>query len=115
MPFIERMDYAYRVADVVVSRAGALSIAELAIIAKPSIFVPSPNVAEDHQTKNAQSLLDENACVMVKDKELKEKLLPALLNLIANKELQQQLSENMLKVARPNATEDIVKEIEGVL
>ncbi|BDD03500.1 undecaprenyldiphospho-muramoylpentapeptide beta-N-acetylglucosaminyltransferase [Aureibacter tunicatorum] len=112
MAFVERMDFAYRVADVVVSRAGALSIAELEVVGKPSIFVPSPNVAEDHQTKNAESLLDQNACLLVKDSELDTKLEKQIIDLVENTSLMKELADNMNKVSKPYATKKIVDEIE---
>lgn len=82
MAFISKMDYAYAVADVVISRAGASSISELCIAAKATVFVPSPNVAEDHQTKNAMALVNQNAAILVKDVEAKEKLVEQTLALV---------------------------------
>ena len=113
--FIYEMDKAYAAADVVVSRAGALSVSELCLVGKPIILVPSPNVAEDHQTKNAMALVKKDAAVLVKDVEAKEHLVEELLKLLADDEKQQTLSENIKQMAKPNATDEIVNEIEKLL
>ena len=113
--FIERMDLAYAAADIVISRAGAMSISELSLVKKPVVFVPLPTAAEDHQTKNAQSLVDADAAVMVKNDRTETELLPAVFNLLKNKEKMSAMSENISKFARPNAAEDIVNEIDEVL
>lgn len=84
MPFISRMDMAYKMADLVISRAGASSISELCLLGKPCILVPSPNVAEDHQTKNAQALSSRGAAILIKDNEAVEKLIPKALSTIGN-------------------------------
>lgn len=109
--FIYEMDLAYAVADVVISRAGALSIAELAQVAKPVILVPSPNVAEDHQTKNAKAIVDKNGALMLKENELDEKFNVVFSDLVANENLQKELSQNIKKLAKIHATSDIVDEI----
>ncbi|MFD2513448.1 undecaprenyldiphospho-muramoylpentapeptide beta-N-acetylglucosaminyltransferase [Pontibacter locisalis] len=109
--FIKRMDLAYAVADVVISRAGALSISELSLAGKPSILVPSPNVAEDHQTKNAMALVQQHAAVLVRDIDAQQELVNAVLELAKNEEEQRQLSDNILKMARPHAAADIVNEL----
>jgi len=114
LPFIDRMDYAYAIADVVISRAGAISISELAMVGKPVILVPSPNVAEDHQTKNALALVEKNAAIMVRDNEATDKLIPEAIALLGNKERQKELSENILAFAKPDAAERIVKEVEKI-
>ena len=106
--FIDRMDLAYSVADVVISRAGAMSISELALVQKPVIFVPLPTAAEDHQTKNAMQLVDANAAVMVKNDETETKLVPALQELLSNKDKQNEMKANIAQFARPNAADDIV-------
>ncbi|MBQ3354137.1 MAG: undecaprenyldiphospho-muramoylpentapeptide beta-N-acetylglucosaminyltransferase [Bacteroidales bacterium] len=106
--FIDRMDLAYSVADVVISRAGAMSISELALVQKPVIFVPLPTAAEDHQTKNAMQLVDANAAVMVKNDETETKLVPALQDLLNNKDKQNEMKANIAQFARPNAADDIV-------
>ena len=109
--FIDRMDLAYGLAYVVISRAGAMSISELALVQKPVIFVPLPTAAEDHQTKNAQQLVDADAAIMVKNADTEKELIPALFKLNADKTLQAKLSANIGKFARPNAAEDIVNVI----
>lgn len=111
MEFINRMDLAYAAADVIISRAGAGTIAELCIIGKPVILVPSPNVAEDHQTKNAQSLVRENACELITDNEAIGKLISAAIALLNDEKKQKTLSENIGKLALPNADEVIAKEV----
>lgn len=113
--FINRMDLAYALADIVVSRAGALSIAELCITGKPSILVPSPNVAEDHQTKNAKALLEKRAALLVKDKDAKKVLMGDILALMNDEKRRQQLSESITALAKPNAAEHIVDEIYRVV
>lgn len=111
LPFISRMDFAYGIADVVVSRAGASSISELALLGKASILVPSPNVAEDHQTKNAMALVDKSAAILVRDAEAGEKLLPEALRLLDEQDLRKDLSNNIRLFARPNADRDIAEEV----
>lgn len=107
-PFIQRMDLAYALASVIVSRAGALSVSELALVAKPAILVPSPNVAEDHQTKNARALVERSAALLVTDVQAQEKLVPLALALLQDPAQQQALSEAMKTMALPNATIEIV-------
>ena len=109
--FIKRMDLAYKVADVVISRAGAGTISELCLLEKPAILVPSPNVAEDHQTKNAKSLVDKQAAILVKDNETKTKLIDTALKLIDNEQEIKILSENISKQAMQNSAEIIAKEV----
>ncbi len=111
LPFIRKMDYAYAVADVVISRAGASSISELCLAAKASIFVPSPNVAEDHQTKNAMALVNHNAAILVKDVEAKTTLIPTLMTLIKNETQQQKLKTNITKMAYNDAANIIADEV----
>jgi len=111
LPFIDRMDLAYSVADLIVCRAGALTISEISLVGKPSVFVPSPNVAEDHQTKNAKALTDKNAAVLVVDNEANEGLVPTALKLLRDTKAQKSLSQNLLLLGRPNAREDIANEI----
>ncbi|MCR5014137.1 MAG: undecaprenyldiphospho-muramoylpentapeptide beta-N-acetylglucosaminyltransferase [Bacteroidales bacterium] len=113
--FIERMDYAYSVADVVISRAGAISISELALMQKPVIFVPLPTAAEDHQTKNAQQLVDAGAALMVKNDETELVLIPKLQELLRDKTKQEEMKANIAQFARPNAAEDIVDVILNVV
>jgi UDP-N-acetylglucosamine--N-acetylmuramyl-(pentapeptide) pyrophosphoryl-undecaprenol N-acetylglucosamine transferase len=109
--FIERMDLAYAVADLVISRAGALSIAELCVTGKPSVLVPSPNVAEDHQTKNAQALVNGDAALLVEDVDAKEKLVTTALELLQDEMLQKRLSGNIAKLARPGADDAIAAQV----
>ena len=113
--FISSVDEAYAAADVVVSRAGALAISELCLVGKPVILVPSPNVADDHQTKNAMSLADRSAAVMIPDKDAATRLIPAILDLVADNNRKQQLSANIRFLGRPDATADIVNEIEKLV
>lgn len=108
MPFISNMDVAYRAADLVVSRAGASSISELQLLGKPSILVPSPNVAEDHQTKNALALANRNSAIMVRDAESVEKLGSTMLATVHDDALLASLGENVAKMALRNADERIV-------
>ena len=109
--FIKDMANAYAAADLVISRAGAGSISEFCLLHKPVILVPSPNVAEDHQTKNALALVDKDAAIYVKDVEAKEKLLPVALETIANPEKLQDLSKNIAKLALPDSATIIAKEV----
>jgi UDP-N-acetylglucosamine--N-acetylmuramyl-(pentapeptide) pyrophosphoryl-undecaprenol N-acetylglucosamine transferase len=109
--FIDRMDYAYTVADVIISRAGALSIAELQNIRKPVILVPSPNVTEDHQTHNAMALVKNNAAIIIRDNEAREKLMNAAFELLNNESKKKELSNNISKMAISDAAERIVAEI----
>ena len=102
-PFIKEMDLAYNVADIVVSRAGAIAISELCCIGKPTILVPSPNVSEDHQYKNAQSLVNKNAAVLVKDIEANSKLVNKLIDLVNDKKTQKKLSDNIKKLSKKDA------------
>ena len=111
MEFVNRMDLAYAAADVIISRAGAGTIAELCVVKKPVILVPSPNVAEDHQTKNALALVHEQAAVFVADRDAEEKLIDKALELLNDKELQKKLSDNIGKMALPAADEVIAKEV----
>lgn len=110
-PFIENMNDAYAVADVIISRAGASSVSELCVVGKPVIFVPSPNVAEDHQTKNAQAIADEKAAILIKETELKDNFQKIFLEIFNDKEKRKILSENIKALAKPNATKQIVDEI----
>jgi UDP-N-acetylglucosamine--N-acetylmuramyl-(pentapeptide) pyrophosphoryl-undecaprenol N-acetylglucosamine transferase len=109
--FIQNMDLAYAAADIIVSRAGAGTISELSIVGKPCIFIPSPNVAEDHQTKNAKALVDKNAASLIKDVEAIDKLSTAIIELLNNSEQLKELSYNIKQFALPNAAENIVHEI----
>lgn len=109
--FIDRMDLVYAAADVVISRSGASSVSELCIVGKPTIFIPSPNVAEDHQTKNAKAISDKNGAILIKESELEAQFETVFSDLISNENKQAELSQNIKKLAKPNATKDIVEEI----
>ncbi|MEL6303728.1 MAG: undecaprenyldiphospho-muramoylpentapeptide beta-N-acetylglucosaminyltransferase [Bacteroidota bacterium] len=115
MPFIQRMDYAYGAADFIISRAGASSVSELCLIGKPVLFIPSPNVAEDHQTKNADALVSKAAALMLKETELEDEFQNAFGALVASELQQETLGKNIKKLALPKATEHIVDEIERLL
>jgi len=111
MEFVNRMDLAYAAADVIISRAGAGTIAELCAVKKPVILVPSPNVAEDHQTKNALALLHDDAAIFIPDRDAEVKLIDKALELLKDKAKQQILSDNIGKLALPNADDVIAKEV----
>lgn len=113
--FVSRMDYAYAIADLVVSRAGASSISELCLLAKPVILVPSPNVAEDHQTQNALALVKNDAAVMFRDVDAKELLIEKALELMNNPVLLEKLSENILKLAEKDSADRIADEVLNLL
>jgi len=109
--FIPQMEYAFAAADVVISRSGAMSIAELCVVAKPVVFVPFPFAAEDHQTVNAQHLVDKKAALMVRDSEAKDRLVSTTISLVQDKALQQQLKENIGRLAVRDAAGLIANEI----
>ena len=109
--FIDRMDLVYAAADVVISRSGASSVSELCIVGKPTIFIPSPNVAEDHQTKNAKAISDKNGAILIKESELETQFETIFSDLISNESKQLELSQNIKKLALPNATKQIADEI----
>ncbi|MEP2170857.1 MAG: undecaprenyldiphospho-muramoylpentapeptide beta-N-acetylglucosaminyltransferase [Polaribacter sp.] len=112
--FLNRMDLAYASADIIISRAGASSVSELCIVGKPVIFIPSPNVAEDHQTKNAKAIVDKHGAILLKESELDT--FPIVFEtLLKDKGKQEHLSENIHELALPGATTDIVNEIENLL
>ncbi len=110
--FIERMDYAYEVADVVISRSGACTVSELCLVGKPTIFVPSPNVAEDHQTKNAMALAEKSAALVVPDREAVAKGMGVALQLLEDKEQLQLLAKNIAKLGIKDSAERVVRQIE---
>lgn len=109
--FITRMDFAYALSDVVVSRAGALAISEICEAGKAAVFVPSPNVSEDHQTRNAEALVKKGAALMVRDNEAVEKLMPTALELASDSSEIEKLSKNIYGMAYPNASQSIAEEI----
>ena len=112
--FLNRMDLTYEAADVLISRAGASSISELCIVGKPVIFIPSPNVAEDHQTQNALSIVREDAALLLKESEL-EMFQTMFSELLNDEKLQLKLGKNIKELALPYATQDIVEEIEKLM
>jgi UDP-N-acetylglucosamine--N-acetylmuramyl-(pentapeptide) pyrophosphoryl-undecaprenol N-acetylglucosamine transferase len=109
--FIYKMDFAYAAADIVISRAGALSVSELCLAVKPSILVPYPFAAEDHQTQNAMNLVEKNAAILVKDNDAKTDLIKKAIALKNDTSLQQILSENIAKLGKPNAAREIAHEV----
>ncbi|GGD20905.1 undecaprenyldiphospho-muramoylpentapeptide beta-N-acetylglucosaminyltransferase [Hyunsoonleella pacifica] len=113
--FLNEMDMAYASADIIISRAGASSVSELCIVGKPVIFIPSPNVAEDHQTKNAMAIVNQDAAIMIKEEDLDADFENKFSQLIASQEKQNELGGNIKKLALVNATKDIVDEIELLL
>ncbi|PQV51179.1 UDP-N-acetylglucosamine-N-acetylmuramylpentapeptide N-acetylglucosamine transferase [Jejuia pallidilutea] len=113
--FLNQMDLAYAAADIIISRAGASSVSELCIVGKPVIFIPSPNVAEDHQTKNAMAVVNKEAAMIIKEEDLGADFENKFSQLIASKEKQQKLSENIKELALVNATKDIADEVEALL
>ena len=113
--FIREMDLAYAVSDLIVSRAGALSVSELSLVGKPVIFIPSPNVAEDHQTKNAMAYVSHQAAVLLKDGEAVGKLKIKVDELLGDTALAASLGENMKKLAKPDAAKAIVRELEFLI
>lgn len=110
-PFISDMPLAYSAADIIVSRAGAIAISELAVAKKPVLLVPFPFAAEDHQTKNALALVEKNAAKIVKDSEMKDKFWSTLTEICENENLRNEMSENLSYFAKPNAAKEIVNEI----
>ncbi|WP_087149453.1 undecaprenyldiphospho-muramoylpentapeptide beta-N-acetylglucosaminyltransferase [Algoriphagus resistens] len=113
--FIREMDLAYAAADVIVSRAGALSVSELSLVGKPVIFIPSPNVAEDHQTKNAMAYVSHEAALLVKDSEAVGALEQQVTKLMKDAKLSGELGRNIRNMAKPDAADAIVKEIEQLI
>lgn len=111
VPFISKMEMAYQAADIIVSRAGAITISELCLVGKPAILVPSPNVAEDHQTQNAKALADREAALMVPDQQARSTLVSTMLELVYNKEKKVKLSENIKKLGRADASGRIAAEV----
>ncbi len=109
--FIDRMDLAYLMADVIICRAGAMTIAELCILGKAAVLVPSPNVAEDHQAHNARALVNQKAAVMIKDSEAASQMIPQAIKLQADGELRSQLSRNISRLAKPQAAKLIAEEV----
>ncbi|KAA2215902.1 undecaprenyldiphospho-muramoylpentapeptide beta-N-acetylglucosaminyltransferase [Maribacter flavus] len=113
--FLNDMANAYAAADMIISRSGAGAVSELCLVGKPTIFIPSPVVAEDHQTKNSQALVAEDAAVMIKESDLEEKFKEEFLSVFESEEKRERLSKNIKALALPNATKDICDEIEKLL
>lgn len=113
--FIDRMDYAYAAADVVISRSGACTVSELCLVAKPTIFIPSPNVAEDHQTKNAMALVEKGAAEIIPDSEAVERGMAEAVALAKDEKRLESLRRNIAKLAIGDSAERVVREIESVL
>ena len=113
--FLNNMDMAYAAADIIISRAGASSVSELCVDGKPVIFIPSPNVAEDHQTKNAKSIADRSAAVLIKETDLEAHFENEFSELLKSKEKRETLSKHIKALALVNATKDIVDEVEKLL
>ncbi|MEC3907085.1 undecaprenyldiphospho-muramoylpentapeptide beta-N-acetylglucosaminyltransferase [Tamlana sp. 2201CG12-4] len=113
--FLNNMDFAYAAADIVISRAGASSVSELCIVGKPVIFIPSPNVAEDHQTKNAMAIVNNDAAMIIKEEDLDADFENKFSQLVASSERQKELGENIKKLALVDATNEIVDEVEKLL
>jgi UDP-N-acetylglucosamine--N-acetylmuramyl-(pentapeptide) pyrophosphoryl-undecaprenol N-acetylglucosamine transferase len=114
-PFIYDMDDSYQAADLVVSRAGAISISEIAVVGKPSILVPSPNVTDDHQTKNAQVLSELNAAMLITDKDAPQTLINACIELIKDTKKMSEMQEKLKQIAKPQATETIANRIASLI
>ena len=113
--FLNRMDLAYSAADFIISRAGAISVSESCIVGKPVIFIPSPNVAEDHQTKNALSVSEKDAAILIKEEDLEVDFENKFTQLLKSKDKQETLGKNIKKLALVNATRQIVDEVDKLL
>lgn len=115
MAYIDRMDLVYTAADFIISRAGASSVSELSLVGKPVIFIPSPNVAEDHQTKNAQAIVNQEGAILIKESNLDDQFNSVFTELMNDADLQKKLANNIKKMAKPNATNDIVDAIVSLI
>jgi len=113
--FLSRMDLAYAAADVIVSRAGAISVSELCIVGKPVVFIPSPNVAENHQAKNALTVANEGAAYVLNEKDLAKEFSETILLVLESEKVQKNLSENIKKLALPGSTAAIVDTMEKII
>jgi UDP-N-acetylglucosamine--N-acetylmuramyl-(pentapeptide) pyrophosphoryl-undecaprenol N-acetylglucosamine transferase len=113
--FIQEMDLAYMAADTIIARAGAITISELCLVGKPAILVPSPNVAEDHQTKNARALVDKSAAVHVPDREAESRMIPEALELLNDKIRRDELSRNLSALAIEDSAGRIAREVIGIM
>jgi UDP-N-acetylglucosamine--N-acetylmuramyl-(pentapeptide) pyrophosphoryl-undecaprenol N-acetylglucosamine transferase len=115
MPFLREMEYGYGAADLVISRAGALSMSEIAVTGKPALLVPSPNVTDDHQTQNALQFCNMGASLLVRDTEVMEKLVTTAIQTLYDRKHLSSMQSKLAEVARPNATEAIVSEIKSLI
>jgi UDP-N-acetylglucosamine--N-acetylmuramyl-(pentapeptide) pyrophosphoryl-undecaprenol N-acetylglucosamine transferase len=115
LPFISKMEYAYGVADLIISRAGAITISELCLIGKPVILVPSPNVAEDHQTRNAEALVSKKAALMIPDDQAREQLVDQMLKLMEDGPLKQEISKNIKQLGIADASQRIADEVMKII
>ena len=113
--FINRMDLAYSVSDIIISRAGAIAISELCVISKPLILVPSPNVVDDHQTKNAKAISEKGGCILIKDSDAKNTMLKTAFDLFENKSKMDSMKKSLSKLSSPNATQKIVNKIYEII
>ncbi|MBT8281818.1 MAG: undecaprenyldiphospho-muramoylpentapeptide beta-N-acetylglucosaminyltransferase [Muriicola sp.] len=113
--YLNEMEHGYRISDIIISRSGAGSVSELCLVGKPVLFIPSPNVAEDHQTKNAEALVSKEAAVMVAEKELESSFQTSFEEMVSSDQKREELSVNIKKMALPRATEHIVDEIEKLI
>jgi len=114
-PFLNNMDFAYAASDIIISRAGAGSVSELCVVGKPVIFIPSPNVAEDHQTKNAMAIVEKDAALLIKESDLEVDFENKFSQLVNSIERRNELGDNIKKLALANATKDIADEVEKLL
>ena len=114
-PFLNNMDFAYAASDIIISRAGAGSVSELCVVGKPVIFIPSPNVAEDHQTKNAMAIVEKDAALLIKESDLEVDFENKFSQLVNSIERRKELGDNIKKLALANATKDIADEVEKLL
>ncbi|NKI30402.1 undecaprenyldiphospho-muramoylpentapeptide beta-N-acetylglucosaminyltransferase [Croceivirga thetidis] len=115
LAFINKMNFAFTAADIIISRAGAGSVSELCLVGKPTIFIPSPNVAEDHQTKNAEALVEKNAAILLKESTIDSDFETIFKTLLDSPDQQKELANNIKQLGKPKATEEIVDEIEKLL
>ncbi len=113
--FIERMDLAYNVSDIIISRAGAIAISELCIVSKPLILVPSPNVVDDHQTKNANAISEKGGCILIKDSQAKDIMIKTAFELFENQNKMENMKNSLSELASPNARKNIVKKIYEII
>ena len=113
--FIDRMDLAYNASDLIVSRAGAIAISELCVISKPLILIPSPNVVDDHQTKNAYAVEERGGCIVIKDSEAKNTMIKMAFDLFENKNKMDKMKDSLKKLASPDATKKIVNKIYDII